>query len=227
MTDLTIIYYTANHISPFFMANTQKQLLKAVGNTPIISVSQKPIKFGKNICVGDIGRSSYNLYKQILIGARAATTKYVATAEDDVLYPQKHFVYRPAKDVFAYDINKWSIFVWDNPPHFSYRNRRTMTSLTVSRTALIKTLEKRFAKHPDPNNIPLAWWAEPGRFDGYLGIEHVKNERYMCPIPSIVFSTPEAMAFEITGTKKRRGSVRAIEIEPWGTAEEIIKLYKP
>ena len=68
MNDLTIIYYTANHISDYFMANTKKQLIRAIGDAPIISVSQKPMKLGKNICVGDIGRSGYNLYKQILIG---------------------------------------------------------------------------------------------------------------------------------------------------------------
>ena len=72
MNDLTIIFYTANHISDYFMANIQKQLLKAIGDTPIISVSHKPMKFGQNICVGEIGRSTYNLYKQVLIGAKYA-----------------------------------------------------------------------------------------------------------------------------------------------------------
>ena len=31
MNDLTIIYYTANCISDYFMANTQKQLLARLG----------------------------------------------------------------------------------------------------------------------------------------------------------------------------------------------------
>ena len=70
--DLTIIYYTANRISPHFMANTQKQLLVAAAGTPIISVSHKRMNLGQNICVGRIGRSSYNIYWQILQGVRAA-----------------------------------------------------------------------------------------------------------------------------------------------------------
>src|SRR5574337_272588 len=110
--DLTIIYYTSNWLdthNPYFLANTKKQLLKAIGDLPLISVSQKPIALGKNICVGDIGRSHLNIYRQILIGAKAAKTKYVALAEDDILYSWEHFhEHLPEKGKFAYDINKWS-----------------------------------------------------------------------------------------------------------------------
>ena len=226
MTDLTIIYYTANHISDYFMANTQKQLLKAIGDTPIISVSQKPIDFGDNICVGNIGRSTYNIYKQILIGAREVKTEYVATAEDDVLYSKEHFDYRPAQDIFAYDVNKWSLYTWD-PSHFSYRNRRTMTSLIVTRDALVKTLEQRFTKYPDSNHYPIQRWCEPGRYDRDIHVDPVQNERYESTVPSIVFYTSEAMGFDYLGTRKRRGNVRAVELSPWGTAPDIFKLYQP
>ena len=231
MKDLTIIFYTANYISDYFMENVTNQLKKAAGDTPIISVSHKPMDLGTNICVGDIGRSAYNIYKQILIGAKAATTEFVATAEDDVLYPPEHFEYRPKGDTFAYDTNKWSIYTWTKPQRFSFRkDRRTMTSLIVRREALIKTLEQRFEKFPTPDlpfNIFHYHWGEPGRFENHLGIDPVESERFLATVPHIVFSTPEALAFSNLGTRKAHGNIISHEVEPWGTAEEIANLYKP
>ena len=227
---LTIIYYTANHISDYFMENTKKQLLKAAGDLPIISVSFKPIDFGTNICIGEQERSSYMIYKQILAGAKAATTEYVAMAEDDVLYPKEYFDYRPAKDVFAYDVNKWSIYSWDEHPFFMYKSRRTMTNLIVTREALIKTLEERYAKYPNASDVIgtriHSLWGEPSRFENSLRITPVAHERYSSAVPSIVFSHAEAVAFGHLGTRKAHSGTRANVVEPWGTAEEIMKLYK-
>ena len=100
MNDLTIIYYTANLVPDSFFKKTSEALLKAAGEVPIISVSHKPIELGKNICVGEIGQSVLNIYKQVLIGCKEATTKYVAMAEDDTLYPPDHFEYRPPEGRF-------------------------------------------------------------------------------------------------------------------------------
>jgi len=97
MEDLTVIYYTSNYLeekNPYFLENTKKQLLKAIGNIPLITVSQKPTIIGNNctnICLGDIGRSHLNIYWQILQGCKAAKTKWVAMAEDDILYSEQHF----------------------------------------------------------------------------------------------------------------------------------------
>src|SRR3989304_7380503 len=148
--DLTVVYYTSNWLdthNPYFLENTKKQLLVAIGDLPLISVSQKPIAFGKNICVGETGRSHLNLYRQILIGCKEAKTKYVAMAEDDVLYSHEHFHYRtPEKDVFAYNMAKWSLFTWSRPPVFSLRiKRKVVNSLIAKRDMLIEALEERFA----------------------------------------------------------------------------------
>ena len=107
--DLTVIYYTANLISDYFADNVRKKLLEVLGDTPLISVSQKPIDFGENICVGEIGASNYNVYFQILKGAKAAKTRYVMMAEDDTLYPPEHFLQRPPVGSFAYNLNRWTV----------------------------------------------------------------------------------------------------------------------
>jgi hypothetical protein len=233
MNDLTIIYYTANMNKDFFMANTQKYLLKAIGETPIITVSFKPTLIGnncKNICIGEQERCNYTLYLQVLMGAREANTKYVAMAEDDMLYSKEHFMHRPPDDeTFSYDVNKWSIFSWQKPPIFSFRVRKLMNSLIVTKEALVKNLEERYRKYPNLEKIHPRilkyYWAEPGRFENHLGITPVKVEEFMSPIPNIMFSTSEAMGYTLLGNKKAHGPTKKDKVEPWGTAEEIQKIY--
>jgi len=223
---LTIIFYTANHISDYFMGNVIKQLKKSAGDIPIISVSQKPMRLGDNYCIGDIGRSVFNIYTQVLMGAQKAKTKYIATTEDDVLYPPEHFDYRPKDDVFAYDTAKWGIYTWSKPPIFSYKERRNMTSLICNRKALIRTLEERFVKYPNPNNIDTRVWGEPGRYEKHLGITEVKSERFEANVPHIMFSTQKALSWEGLGNRKKHGVIRAYDIPFWGRADDIIQLYR-
>jgi hypothetical protein len=78
--DRTILYLTDNTLDEKIADLCKKQLLKEAGDIPIVSVSQKPMDFGKNICVGEIGRSWMSLYKQQLEGLKANKTKYVIIA---------------------------------------------------------------------------------------------------------------------------------------------------
>ncbi len=231
--DLTVVYYTSNWLdthNPYFLENTKKQLLRAIDDLPLISVSQKPIAFGQNICVGKIGRSHLNLYRQILEGAKAAKTKYVAMAEDDILYSHEHFhYYAPDNDVFAYNMAKWSLFTWTKPPIFSFRNKRkVVNSLIAKRDMLIDALEERFDKFkgiPD-EKVPLYYWGDPGRYEEKLGVSVRETEEFYTTEPNIVFSHPEAFGYLSRGTRKRLGDIRAIEIPYWGRAEDILKLYE-
>ncbi len=94
--DLTLLLYTANLIPDDVAARLRAYLLEVTeGQYPVVSVSQRPIDFGRNLCVGEIGASKYNAYKQILIGLRAVDTEFVACVDDDVLYVPEHFQQRP------------------------------------------------------------------------------------------------------------------------------------
>lgn len=231
--ELTVIYYTANINSDYFMKNTQKYLLEAVGDTPIISVSFKPTVVGNNcnnIIIGEQPRSNYMIYKQVLIGAKKAKTKYVAMAEDDMLYHPSHFTYRPpSDDIFSYNINKWSIFSWTKPPIFSYRVRKLMNSLIVTKDALVKTLDERYSKYPDikkvSRNILKYYWGEPGRFENHLGIAPLKTEEFSSKVSNIMFSTSEALGYEKFGKRKGHSEIKTNRIEHWGNADTIIDLY--
>ncbi len=237
MNDLTIVYYTSNYLddhNPYFLENTKKQLFKAAGDLPIISVSQKPINFGQNICVGNIGRSHLNLYWQILRGSQAAKTKYVAMAEDDILYSSEHFhTYRPEKDRFAYNMGRWSIYTWTHPPVFSFKaNRMVVNSLIAKRDMLVAAMEERFArareliaqgkKEEDINHH----WGDPGRYEKLLGVTVRETEEFWSSVPNIVFTHPDAIGYGVLGSRKKLGDLRAYEIPFWGRAEDILRLWK-
>lgn len=237
--DISVIYYTSNYLeeqNPIFVANTKKQLLKAAGDHPIISVSQQPMDFGHNICIGDIGRSHLNIYKQMLIGCKEAKTEYVATAEDDILYSYEHFhtAIPPMKNVdFLYDMNKWSIFTWTKIPMFSFRTkRRVINQLIAKRTALIEALEERFERVKYLMNKGkteaevIKYWGDIGRYEGLLGVTVREIDEFYCNRPSIVFTHPKAFGYEFNhGKRKRLGDLKAIELLDWGRAEDVLKYY--
>jgi hypothetical protein len=119
---------------------------------PIISVSQKPIELGTNICVGEIGRSWISLYKQLLAGIEAAPTDWVVACEHDVLYPHCHLAYQPDDPgVFWYDTNCWLVVgPGSNHPElygmYSYWPRRLVLSQLVCHKDLLKaSIEERLA----------------------------------------------------------------------------------
>jgi len=141
MVDTTIVYYTDNFIDEKLFRFCQKNILEAADGKPIISVSQKPIDFGENICVGDIGRSHLSLYKQILAGVEKVKTKYVALAEHDCLYTKEHFNWLPPLDYkvrderFFYNVNHWLVRASDGKYTFA---RRKILSMMIANTELTR-----------------------------------------------------------------------------------------
>lgn len=226
--DLTVIYYTANRLPERFASAVRQQLLTAIGDLPLISVSKKPLDFGQNICDSDTQSSVISIYKAVLAGAKAAKTKYIALAEDDTLYPPEHFYsYLPPEDTFAYNLTRWNIFTWSQPPFFSIKFRRILATLISPRELLIEAIEERFAKYPDLTKLPEKWMGEPGRqeYEAQLGVTLRKVKDFYTFTPLVVFSHPEALGFAVQGTRKRANMIRALEIPYWGTAQKVMEDY--
>ena len=224
--DLTVVFYTSNYESEEFMQAIIDNLLKSIGDAPLISVSQKPMNLGRNICVGDIGRSHLNIYRQILVGAKAAATPYVALAEDDILYPPSHFDIRPSSmEVFNYDVNKWSLFTWTKPPIFSFMNNAVVHQLICARDYLVADLEERFSKWNE-SNLDLSNWKDPGRRENRLDMVERHIERSFAPEPTVAISHEDAFGFLHLGARKAHGEQKIERLEPWGSAENVLKLYR-
>jgi hypothetical protein len=222
MNDLTIIYYTANQISPGFEKNITDHLKSVVGDTPIISVSWKPVDLGKNIVFKGIAPSPYYVYKQVLIGAENATTKYVACAEDDSLYTKEHFAFRPPDDTFAYNISHLDI----HSSRFIYRGKKNMSTCIANRELMIETLRKRFEKYPDfLDKTQTKGFAEPGRYEYMLGLPEVKIMSFESDPPPLVFWHRQSLG----SVRKIKGNdVLSAEHPYWGKAIDVWKkYYKP
>ena len=71
----------------------------------------------------------------------------------------------------------------------------------------------------------IKYWGDPGRYEGILGVTVRKSIEFYSQVPSIVFSHPEAFGYLNLGKKKRVGDIRIIELEDWGRAEDVLKLY--
>ncbi|MBU2060046.1 MAG: hypothetical protein KKB38_20215, partial [Gammaproteobacteria bacterium] len=174
---------------------------------------------GKNICVGDIGVTIYNIYRQILIGARQVETQFIACCEDDALYNTEHFSYRPPEDTFAYNTNKWHV----NPEIYFQRIRRGMCMCIAATDLLIETLETRFRKYPVPvTGNDLVGFGEPGRFEKKKGLPAVKIESFYSRIPALVFNHRPSMG-GVRGLMPRDKIVRALPY--WGDARELWDRY--
>lgn len=153
----TIIYYTSNREDEIFENKIRKNLLSVCGDIPIISVSQKPINFGKNICVGDVGACDFNLFRQIQIGCEAATTPFVISAEADCLYPPDYFQY-DAKNIdeskyYRFD-NLYILYQWmhDNEEEF-YKKDTGPFAQIAGRKLYISMIQKALQGHPE--------WSDP------------------------------------------------------------------
>lgn len=214
---MTIIYYTDNKVSDLFADSIRWHLLSITGDIPIVSVSQKPIDLGENICVGEIGSSIYNCYRQVLIAARAAKTDYVIHCEDDTLYNTEHFAYRPALDTFAYNKSRWWV---EEQNVFRWRNRSAMHAAISPRELLIDTLEKRFALYPNHTTEKriIRNWGEPGRYEGNMKLPIVKLEYFMTSCPILTFNHRGSLG----GVRRWNESDRIQEeVVPWGHAKDL------
>lgn len=223
MSDITILFLTVNKVPEGWAEYHKKVLLEAVSGFPIITISKKPLDWGTNLIQTE-PESQSNVYWQMLKGAKLATTPFVAIAEDDVLYPREHFLYRPPLDTFAYNMCRWSLYTWD--PIYNYRGRRGNFALIAPRELLIEALEERFAKYPD--GIPEHQNGELGRprVERRMGVAERKVMEIWTTIPVIVFHHDYEMDRVAREHRKRMGVLKAYDIPYWGKSSELVLKFK-
>jgi hypothetical protein len=181
-------------------------------------VSQKPLKLGKNICVGDVGHSYLNLYRQQLMGAKAAKTKYLVFAEADYLYPKEYFEFEPKdKNVYLAD-NIWILY---KRKLLSFRKKNySHGAQIVKRKYLINRLEKGLKGLPEWfDGNPVPWLStKQKKLVAEPPFTLFHNE-----IPCISFKTGDGMNMW-TATKKGR-PFRKMSLPYWGKARALRKEF--
>ena len=201
----TIIYYTSNREKESFENKVRENILRVKGNMPIISVSQKPIDFGKNICVGDVGHNYQNAFKQALIGCEATKTEYVVMTESDCLYPSKgYFDFQPTdlNVIYSYD-NVWMLWDKENRTRF-YKHGTTGGSIILGRKLYIKLLKEKIKGIKSFDKPNLKW------------------EFFHRDSPIINIKTRNGISF---GTALTKGVRPKKSFPYWGTVEDVKRNY--
>lgn len=116
MNDVTIVYYSANKEKPELEKLVTDNILKVSNGLPIISVTQKPMDFGRNICVGELPWCDKSAFTQLLTALREVKTTFAIATESDVLYPPEYFTFVPPTEdnAYRYD-NVWILHAWHGP----------------------------------------------------------------------------------------------------------------
>jgi len=208
----TIIYYTSNREHPKFEERIRANILK-VTDLPIISISQKPIDFGKNICVGDVGASNFNMFRQIQIGCQNTKADFVISAEADCLYPPDYFTFRPKELDRCYRNSKLYV-MGDHRNYWFYKEEGATHAQIVGRNYYLETLEKLFKGAPQ-------WSVEEKNFPK----ERTKKDDIF---DKIYYWKTENPVFQVKTHRSMRyythsGRVPIYDLPYWGNGKEVRK----
>lgn len=223
MDDLTIIYYTDSQLDDAFAEAVRRHLAKsakAAGGIPVVSVSQKPLKFGQSICVGPIGRSYRSILFQILTGIQATHTPFIALCEHDVIYPPEHFSLRPPADGVVFDQNRHRALI-DAGLYSVNRGGRSMQLVIADREALIRDLAAKLTHCTFDEDFHEAF--EPGKGEHRIGIARMTVAMEPAAGPGIVDCCNHGHNY---APRKRRSGMLVDRIEPWGTVAQLCEKFE-
>ena len=221
MHNRTIIYYTSNREDPSFEEKIRANILKEKGDILVISVSQKPINFGTNICVGDVGHSYLNAWRQMLIGVKAATTPYVVLAEADFLYPKDYFSFEPGgADAYRYG-NVWVVFTYKYA--WFFRKAYSEGAQVCKREYVIKRLEEYLHGQPQWHDGPLEICDRSGRRKKTPFRMPTETFETFGSVPCVSFKTGRGVRW-MTDVMRGVGT-HSRHLPYWGHVVDLIQTY--
>lgn len=218
--DKGIIYYTDNTVN-LKLGHKVKELLLQT-ELPIVSVSLKPMEFGRNIHMKGMKRGYLTMAKQILAGLEASTADFVFFCEHDVLYHPSHFDFMPShSQKYYYNTNVWRIRATDG--HALYCDSlQQLSGLCANRETLIKHYRERVKRLED--NADLLSNCCRAEFDAFgfpkaYGLWQEKCLKCGKECEPIWYNEPDpkyvrAMGFE-PGTHGRPERIDDLKAESW------------
>jgi hypothetical protein len=213
MLNMTVVHYTSNRKLPSFAFKIRENILRLKGDLPLISVSQKPMDFGINICVGDVGLSIHNAWRQLQIGAIEATTKFICVTEDDILYPIEYFKFSPPEEnVFYLAEPAYTCYAQRNRiKFFAYNRRGHEGAMIAGREFLIEKIGKTLDKY--------GMWSPPvARMHLFRGS---LEEKFYIPVPTMSFRTDQDMHRRAKYDRRNK----LIDFPPFGNCYEFLKKF--
>ncbi len=207
----TVTYVSSNKEDPDFERKIQQDLLSKWSG-PIISVTQKPTDLGKNICVGDVGVSGYNVCRQYLKACETASTEFVTTAESDCLYSPDYFTFEPPRLDIPY--RNTNIYVQKYREDFVCKKEHSLFSQVVGREFFIKRLRGLFEGLPE-------WSTEYKNFPKEIHrVLFKKFEYFETKYPCISFKTGQGMR-----KHSHTDEIPVYELFYWGLIKDLRAKY--
>ena len=137
-----LVYYTHHVGDPLFLETCRQNLLRCAKNYDIVSVSDRPIDFGRNFVLDNVPPGPLQIFKKILLGLEKSTTDIIFLIEHDILYHPSHFDFVPSeKNIFYYNRNRWAVDPEDGKAVFYHTN--VLSLLVAHRELLIEHWKRR------------------------------------------------------------------------------------
>jgi hypothetical protein len=210
MEDRTIIYYSGNTENSVFENKIIEDLKIKAGNIPIVSVTQKPLELGTNVCVGPKPFSYTSEWKQVLIALKEAKTKYCIAAESDCLYPPEYFTLMPTEERMMYNY-KNIYLIWKRHNGFWQKTGYCEGAQMCDREYWIERLEPL---------LPEEWEPYTREEENALVKKIFPERREWTGNPVLTFKTGGGVSSRSTFVNKK-----IYEIPYWGHIEKIKKEY--
>jgi hypothetical protein len=222
MEDITVVMITANKVPRGWSRFHRKKMQEAIGDTPIITISYKPLDWGINLIQTEY--SHVNIFRQMLRAFKIAKTKWVAMTDDDTLYPKEHFQYRGKNDGFYYNLNRWQIATW--MPHFYYHKPKPGNGCMIaSRELAIEKIEERLKRSPNLDQKDEC--KELGTWTRWTGFDEPKYYPFYTESGGIVtFDHDYSHDRASRNHEKVIHPVRAYDIPYWGRSVDIAARFK-
>jgi glycosyltransferase involved in cell wall biosynthesis len=177
-----IVYYTDNACNKDILEIGQKNLNQLCVGFDIVTVSLKPMEFGRNIVL-PLERGHLTMFKQILAGLEASTADIVYLCEHDVMYHPSHFDFVPMrKDVFYYNENTWKVDSASGQALFYYCKQTS--GCCAYRSLLIEHYRKR-VERVEKEGYSRNMGFEPGTRSFPKGIDNYTAEKYFSELPNV------------------------------------------
>jgi len=223
MEDLTVILCTPNKVPKAWAEYHKNMLLRAIGDTPVITISRIPLDWGTNLIQEGYGLT--NLYYQVLRGAELATTPYIATVDDDTLYPAEHFRFRPPLDCFSYNLHRWHLFTWGNPFYF-HKPLPGGGLMIAPRELAVKALRIRFLElNEESKQLPKHLSHELGTRRDARYADKGKWIKFYTSVGVVSFYHEKSVDVLNQTRRKKAWPIQAFDIPFWGKAQDIRKHF--
>jgi hypothetical protein len=207
----TIIYYSSNREKEDFERRVRDNILKNSGGLPIISVTHKPIDFGKNICVRNVGVSGFNMFRQVQIALQEVKTEFAISAEADCLYPPDYFTFIPERNDVCYR-NKNLYVLRFRYDCFGKKEAGATHAQIVGTQYYLNRLNELFLDapqwSPEEKNFPKE---RRGKEDIFDEITYYETEN-----PVVQIKTDRSMRWHTACDR-----TRVYEIPYWGTVKQL------